>query len=142
MEGFFGVGGSELILILLIAGLVLGPKRIQQVARWLGKTTVELQRISRLFTQQLNAELDALDEDGQLREAVQEVRNVRQEITTAAKEVTGLATKAVKEGEEAIAETKDIVEHTIHPPAMTTNNGEKPSPPPLPKLIDVPEDPE
>ena len=40
----FGVGTSELIIILLIALLILGPKEIPKVARTLGRGMRELQR--------------------------------------------------------------------------------------------------
>ena len=40
----FGVGTSELIIILIIALLILGPKEIPKVARTIGKGMRELQR--------------------------------------------------------------------------------------------------
>jgi len=40
----FGVGTSELVIILVIALLILGPKEIPKVARTIGKGMRELQR--------------------------------------------------------------------------------------------------
>jgi len=60
MDSFFGIGAPELILILVIAGLVMGPERIGRTARWLGRTTAQLQGISRSFMRQLNADLDGI----------------------------------------------------------------------------------
>ncbi len=40
----FGVGTSELVIILIIALLILGPKEIPKVARTIGKGMRELQR--------------------------------------------------------------------------------------------------
>ena len=40
----FGVGTSELIIILLIALLILGPKEIPKVARTIGRGMREIQR--------------------------------------------------------------------------------------------------
>ena len=40
----FGVGTSELVIILIIALLILGPKEIPKVARTLGRGMRELQR--------------------------------------------------------------------------------------------------
>ncbi len=40
----FGVGSSELVIILIIALLILGPKEIPKVARTIGKGMRELQR--------------------------------------------------------------------------------------------------
>jgi TatA/E family protein of Tat protein translocase len=63
----FGIGPSELIVILVIALLVLGPKRLPELAAGLGKGLAEFRRA----TADINAELDdarrALEE--QTREA-------------------------------------------------------------------------
>ena len=38
----FNIGFSELILVLLVAFLVVGPKDLPRVARWLGRTVKKL----------------------------------------------------------------------------------------------------
>ena len=40
----FGIGTGEILVILLIALLILGPKELPKVARTIGKTMRELQR--------------------------------------------------------------------------------------------------
>src|ERR1700730_12191787 len=42
----FGVGPEELVLILIIALIVLGPERMPKVARDLGRVVAELRRTS------------------------------------------------------------------------------------------------
>ncbi len=42
----FGLGATEIMIILLVALLVLGPKGIPEVARWLGKGLREMRRMS------------------------------------------------------------------------------------------------
>lgn len=50
----FGIGPSELIIILVIALLVLGPKRLPELAAGLGKGLAEFRRA----TADINSELD------------------------------------------------------------------------------------
>jgi sec-independent protein translocase protein TatB len=50
----FGIGPTELIVILVIALLVLGPKRLPDLASGLGKGLAEFRRA----TADINAELD------------------------------------------------------------------------------------
>ena len=40
----FGIGGQELLLILILGLIILGPKRLPELARYLGKAMGELQR--------------------------------------------------------------------------------------------------
>jgi Tat protein translocase TatB subunit len=42
----FGIGMTEMIVILVIALVVLGPKRLPELARSLGKSLAELRRAS------------------------------------------------------------------------------------------------
>jgi len=50
----FGIGGQELILILLIALIVLGPKKLPELAKTLGRALGEFQRA----TDDLKKEID------------------------------------------------------------------------------------
>ena len=50
----FGIGPSELLVILVIALLVLGPKRLPELARSLGKAMGEFRRA----TADISTELD------------------------------------------------------------------------------------
>ena len=54
------VQGSEVIIILLLALVVLGPKRLPELARTLGKWTAELRRTAREVRQGLEAEVSDL----------------------------------------------------------------------------------
>jgi sec-independent protein translocase protein TatB len=58
----FGIGTSEVLLILLIVLIVLGPKEIPKVARTLGRAMREFQRITDELKQTLNAEIDNEEE--------------------------------------------------------------------------------
>ncbi len=54
----FGVGTSELLLILLIALIVLGPKEIPKVARTLGRAMREFQRVTDELRQTIDMEIE------------------------------------------------------------------------------------
>ena len=41
----FNIGFSELLLVLLVAFLVVGPKDLPKVARWLGRTVKKSRRL-------------------------------------------------------------------------------------------------
>ncbi len=57
----FGIGGSELLLILLVALIVLGPKSLPQIAKTLGKAMGEFRKVSTEFQRTINTEIE-LDE--------------------------------------------------------------------------------
>lgn len=151
MDSFFGIGAPELVVILLLAGIVMGPKRIQQVAFWLGKVTAQLQGVSRLFVRQLNAELASVDEDGELTDAYKEVQDLRRQLNELKSEITSVATRPMVEGQRAVNQAKKMAENSIQPPKHKSSpsapiakpepadNGQ---PADLPGLIEIPDDPE
>ncbi len=57
----FGIGGTELLVILLVALLVLGPKKLPELARTLGKALGEFRRVSTEFQRNLNTEIAVED---------------------------------------------------------------------------------
>jgi Tat protein translocase TatB subunit len=54
----FGIGMPELILILAVALIVLGPRRLPEIARALGKSMAEFRRA----TEEIKEELESTDE--------------------------------------------------------------------------------
>lgn len=65
----FGIGSTELLVILVVALIVLGPKSLAKVSRTLGKAMGEFRRVSTDFQRTLNAEA-AEEERRERREAV------------------------------------------------------------------------
>ncbi len=158
MDSFFGIGFPELVLILLLAGIVMGPQRIRQVARWLGMMTAKLQGISRTFTRQLNAELDSMDGAEELRGAMQDVQELRRQVNELRQELKASTVGGLAAGKTAVDETRESLQ-TILPPDLSApkpkeipqpaNNNSAPrvaqlpdAPIEIPTPIDVPDDPE
>lgn len=50
----FDIGGPELVVILLVALLVLGPKRLPEAARFLSRIAREIRRAVEDITHDLN----------------------------------------------------------------------------------------
>jgi Sec-independent protein translocase protein TatA len=69
MDSIFGIGGPELLLILVLATVILGPLRMIQMARSLGRLLRDLRNYSSELMSGLNEELAFLDE---AKEAIQE----------------------------------------------------------------------
>ncbi len=152
----FGIGFPELVTILIIAGLVMGPQRIAQFARQLGKWTAQLQNISRGFMRQLNSELDA-GEMADLKDAMSEIQDLRQQLTDLRGEMTAVAAETSKEMQQV---AEDLDPSILPPenktqiesqngngavPAPSNENGEIPAPSPidqLPNILDIEDDPE
>ena len=60
---FLNVGPWELVLVLIIAILVAGPRRMVEIARTLGQYSRQLRDLSREFTSALQAEIQATEEE-------------------------------------------------------------------------------
>jgi sec-independent protein translocase protein TatB len=59
----FNVGGGELLVIMLIALIVLGPQRLPAAIRTVGRVMGELRRISSGFQQELRQAFEDTDAD-------------------------------------------------------------------------------
>ncbi len=62
----FGIGTTEILVILVVALVVIGPESLPKMARTLGKALGEFRRVSTEFQRTLNTEI-AIDEYEQKR---------------------------------------------------------------------------
>ncbi len=69
----FGIGGTELLVILVIALIVLGPKSVPQLARTLGKAMGEFRKVSTEFQRTLNTEIELDEHEKRKKEAEKEL---------------------------------------------------------------------
>ncbi len=158
MDSFFGIGAPELVLILIIAGMVMGPERIGHTARWLGRTTSQLQNISRTFIRQLNRELDLDGENNELKGAWSDMQDLRRQIDDLKGELTAVTGGAASDASKMLADTKAEIERTIAPPKFVQpqkddkvpvvpetgleNTDDPPAPVKLPTRLEIADDPE
>lgn len=59
----FGIGPTELVVILVVALLVLGPKRLPEIARSLGKGIAEFRRATADVTSELDNARATLEQE-------------------------------------------------------------------------------
>ncbi|MDY6990129.1 MAG: twin-arginine translocase TatA/TatE family subunit [Thermodesulfobacteriota bacterium] len=104
----FGMGMPEIILILAIALIVLGPKKLPEIAKALGRGISEFKRA----TQDFKESLDVDDDLKEARETIQEIKGdieqtVKEPMTqgTASGNGTGVST------EDAV--TEEDLEHSF-----------------------------
>lgn len=71
----FNIGFSELLLVLLVAFLVVGPKDLPNVARWLGRTVKKSRRL-----------LNEIKKESGWDELEKEVRDVQHDVKDAVKQ--------------------------------------------------------
>ena len=76
----FGIGTGEILIILLIALLVLGPNEIPKVARTIGKMMRDLQRTKDEIRQSIDKEFEDIDENKKTPEkSAEENKGVKQQ---------------------------------------------------------------
>ena len=138
----------------------MGPHRIRQVARTLGRLVGQMQAVSRQFTRQLNAELDALDSP-EFKGAMEDMKALRQEVDDLRRQVRSMPKdlagdtrsdlrKAVDEGKRAFKPISSSAPRNAPQPEPSpeadgeaeTSQPPVPAPDALPTPIDVMDDPE
>jgi Tat protein translocase TatB subunit len=74
----FGIGVPELLVILIVALIVLGPKRLPEVAKGLGKALAEFRRATSGLSEELSNAQVMLEEE--IRQTEQAARERQQKI--------------------------------------------------------------
>lgn len=141
MDSFFGIGAPELLFILLLAGLLMGPHQIRRVARLLGVWTVRAQRYYRSFMSQLNEEIDSMEGE-ELREALREVKGLSRQVDAIGRDIRGAPTALIGGAGAVGKETRQTLRETLGELAEAPPDPEEPAQtiqPPRP--LDVADDP-
>jgi sec-independent protein translocase protein TatA len=91
-----GVGFPELVLILVVALIVLGPQRLPEVARMLGRAYAQLRRASEEFQNTIRQDLAALERQ----EDANRNKAVAQELRERFADIADVHTTVIREREE------------------------------------------
>ena len=101
MNIFSNIGITELIIILLLALIVVGPERLPEIGRKLGKTLRDIRRAYDNLARDIGPELTSLQRTTQeLRESVESVRSIPKDAVKTVVEAADL--------EDTIDELKDV----------------------------------
>ena len=92
----FGIGFPELVVILAVALIVLGPQRLPEVARMLGRAYGQLRRASEEFQNTIRQDLAALERQ----EDANRNKAIAQEICERCADVADVQTAIVQEHDE------------------------------------------
>jgi Tat protein translocase TatB subunit len=103
---FLGIGLPEIILILIIAVIVVGPKRLPEIAVQIARAIRQLRGYATDITAEMRSELDELTREyEEVRKELQEFRRA------AAKDVHAIS----REIDRAVREAPAIIESSAEP---------------------------
>jgi Tat protein translocase TatB subunit len=103
MNIFSNIGITELIVILLLALLVVGPERLPEMSRKLAKTLRDVRKAYENLTRDLGPELQSFQETTkELRESVDSVRSIPQDVVKSVTKAADL--------DDTINELKDVTD--------------------------------
>jgi sec-independent protein translocase protein TatB len=115
----FGMGMPEIILILAIALIVLGPKKLPEIAKSLGRGIAEFKKATQEFKENLEVEDD-------LKEARDTIKGVKRDLEdTVRKSMTESPTTPPV----VDAVSEDELEHTVEEPAAEVSEESAPQEP-------------
>lgn len=139
MEGFFGIGIQELILIAIVALIVLGPERLPAALREVAKFIRQVRNLTNEFTSQFGDDFKALEDLDPRRilqreiESIDEEENKSKPATAAKSTSTKPTTTATKPATATTAKTT-----TNTPKPATTNTAKSAASPPPAKSVSAP----
>lgn len=110
----FGIGGPELLIICVVALIVIGPKKLPEMLRSLGKGVAEFKRVGNDVKTTLDDEVSKAETDARKREVEEELARRKAEKAKQEAEV------AKAEAETAKAELEKAQAEAATPPAEET----------------------
>ena len=98
----FNIGFSELLLVLLVAFLVVGPKDLPKVARWLGRAVKKSRRL-----------LNEIKKESGWDELEKEVRDVQHDVKDAVKQ--GDVSAELREAKKSVQDSAEKFDKDTKP---------------------------
>lgn len=108
----FDIGFSELLVIALVALIVLGPKRLPEVARTAGRWVARFRRFASDVKRDLDRELEHAD--------LAELRKLREELNETRRVVEDTSSRLMQQANIDPAAARPPVVEAPPPPAATT----------------------
>lgn len=99
----FGIGSTELIVILIVALIVIGPAKLPEMAKSLGKALGEFRRVSTDVKRTIEMEAEQADQKARTEQAKKELFPEKEPAAQQAKPAEA-APEATAEGQAAPAE--------------------------------------
>lgn len=109
-NAIFNIGFSEVVLVLLIAFLVVGPKDLPKVARWMGRSVKKLRAIIREVKQETGWD----EIETEIRDTKAEVKALKNEadITSELKDASAELDTSLKSVQHELNEAKQEIQST------------------------------
>lgn len=123
---FLGIGYLEVLVVLALILVVVGPRRLPEMAYYIGRFIKKLQGYARVVRDEFGEEFAYLNEEMEaMRADVREVRGSMQEVREELKQVRGEVEEAGEEAREAAApvgeELRGLKELKPSSPAASEN---------------------
>lgn len=118
---FGSVGGGEIILLLVLALLLFGPRKLPKIGRTIGSALSEFRKATTEFRSNLEREVDLTD----LRETRRDISDAVQEVRGVARgSVLGAAKQAIDPAAERrpLRSSEDVATPAENPPAPADGN--------------------
>lgn len=103
----FGIGMNEMLVIAILAVVVVGPKRLPEVARTMGKLMAQFKRATNDLRDAVNNEISSHEEIRDLKELrslkdFKELRQMGSEVQQGLRDVERVARDEARKGEQAL----------------------------------------
>ncbi len=113
----FGIGSTEILVIIVVALVVLGPKSLPGIAKTLGKVMGEFRRVTTEFQRTMNAEVAQDEHEKRKKEAEEELfgdDNKKEDVASTSKVPPESTAKSTAEQSETTTPCEDVAKNTTN----------------------------